>query len=351
MSAIEGGKARFDDYWPVDVERLRPDQSYDRMVEIRRERMRGYLGEDGLARRELVEAVACPVCAGERFEEQFRKEGFTFVRCAGCGLLHVNPCLKDEHVREVYRHQSYSDIMRSLMEPSAVYRRERFGAERVGILNRFVRRTAGRQPRLLDVGCATGFFLEAAGANGWEARGVESNPYQAQFARERGLDVRNETIEDATVEAESFDAVTMFEVIEHVRRPMQILRTAHALLRPGGMLFVYTPNFDCAERLLLGPDAHFIWGSNHLTYFTADTLRGALERAGFAVEHAETQGLDLEDTIWHFEHSGTHDMGFARAFRHELQFLFNAGGWGKNLRMYARRPDGPQGPAAAHGGA
>jgi SAM-dependent methyltransferase len=191
--------------------------------------------------------------------------------------------------------------------------------------------------RLLDVGCATGFFIRAAQDAGWIASGVEANPFQADFARQAGLDVRNETIEETTFPEESFDAVTLFEIIEHVKQPMAILRKAHRLLKPGGMVFLYTPNFDCASRLIMGLDAHFIWASNHLTYFTIPTLAGAIERAGFDVAHAETQGLDIEDMIWYFEETGRHDMGFARSFRHQLQFLINGSGWGKNIRMYARK--------------
>ncbi len=52
----------------------------------------------------------------------------------------------------------------------------------------------------------------------------------------------------------------------------------------------------------------------------------------------ETQGLDMEDMIWYFEHTGKYDVRFMKDFRHELQFLVNAGDWGKNLRMYARKP-------------
>lgn len=329
--------ARYEDYLPVDVEKLRPNQAYGRMVEIRRERMRAYVDEGGCLRSELVEEVPCPACDSRKCSAQFHKEGFQFVRCDQCGVVYVNPALKDEHVRQVYKHQSYSDLTKALMEPSDAYRRERFGKERVSIVNRFLRPDGRGGTRLLDVGCATGFFVQAAKDAGWDASGVESNPFQADFARKAGLDVRNETIEETTFPDGSFDAVTLFEVIEHVKQPMGILRKAHRLLRPGGMVFLYTPNFDCASRLIMGIDSHFIWGSNHLTYFTVPTLAAALERAGFRVEHAETQGLDIEDMIWYFEQTGRHDMSFVRSFRHELQFLINGSGWGKNIRMYARR--------------
>ena len=222
------------------------------------------------------------------------------------------------------------------MAPSHAYRRERFGGERVGIIDRFT--PAGGQRRLLDVGCATGFFLEAARTAGWTVQGIESNPYQVDFARRNGLDVRHETIEETTLPAASFDAITLFEVIEHVRQPVAILEKVAELLRPGGMAFIYTPNFECAERFFMGTDAHFIWGSNHLTYFTVDTLRQALERVGLVVEHWETQGLDVDDTVWYFQHTGKYDVKFLQDFRHQLQFMINASGWGKNLRMYARKP-------------
>ena len=121
---------------------------------------------------------------------------------------------------------------------------------------------------------------------------MEPNPFMADFCNRNGLDVRNEMVEETTITDGTFDAITIFEVIEHVKHPMPIMRKLFALLRLGGVLFVYTPNFDCAERLLLGEKSHFIWGSNHQQYFTVDTLRDVLQRTGFVMEHWETQGLD-----------------------------------------------------------
>jgi 2-polyprenyl-3-methyl-5-hydroxy-6-metoxy-1,4-benzoquinol methylase len=325
---------RFADYIPVDVERLRPSQSYREMIEIREGRMQRFLGPDGLVRSELVEDVACPVCGSDRHEELFRKEGFTFVTCGACSLVYVNPQLRTEAVREVYEDESYSTIVRRLVASSNDYRKERFGAERMGIVDRFATVSPGR---LLDVGCTTGFFLEAAAERGWSAVGIDPNPYAIDVAREKGLTVEQATIEDASFEAESFDAITVFDVIEHLRRPLDLLAKARELLRPGGVVLLYTPNWECAERLLIGEACHFIWGTNHLTYFTADTLGQALERSGLEAVWHETRGLDVEDVIWYLDETGQVDTEFARRFRHELQFLADASGYGKNLRMIGRR--------------
>jgi 2-polyprenyl-3-methyl-5-hydroxy-6-metoxy-1,4-benzoquinol methylase len=325
------------DYWPVDMEKLRPSNAYGKMKRIRAERMQVYQGSDGSVRPELLEERACPVCGAQDQTPLFRKEGYQFVTCGKCSLIFVAPSLKMEHLRELYAHQSYSDIVKALMDESNVYRRERFGSERVAIINKWSPQAAGPR-RLLDVGCATGFFLEAAKAAGWDVYGVEANPYAVDYARKNGLDVRNEMIEDTTFAPGTFDAITLFEVIEHVHEPMAILRKVRDLLRPGGVAYVYTPNFDCAERLIMGQEAHFIWGSNHLQYFTPETMATAFQRAGYEVLHWETQGLDIEDVLWHFENTGEYDVAFLKAYRHQLQFVCNAGGWGKNLRMYARRP-------------
>jgi len=319
------------------MEKLRPSGAYQKMKEIRSERMAVYQDADGSVRPELLEERTCPICDAESHRELFHKEGYRFVECLECRLIFVAPVLKLEEVRELYEHQSYSDIVKALMDESSVYRRERFGSERVEIINRWTPGDGRR--KVLDVGCATGFFLEAARDAGWDAYGVEANPYAVEYARKNGLDVRNEMIEDTSFPSKSFDAITLFEVIEHVSDPMAILRKTCDLLRPNGIAYIYTPNFDCAERLIMGTEAHFVWGSNHLTYFTPETLALAFERAGFEVLHWETQGLDFEDILWHYENHGEYDTRFLRNFRHELQFLSNAGGWGKNLRMYARCPE------------
>jgi 2-polyprenyl-3-methyl-5-hydroxy-6-metoxy-1,4-benzoquinol methylase len=326
---------QFSDYIPVDVERLRPAGSYRQMVESRGERMAHYVDGTGALRPELVEEVPCLLCGADEPQRLFEKEGFTFVQCGPCDFIYVNPQLREDAVRDFYEDEDHSTLIEQLVASSNDYRKERFGKERLDIVESFAKRAPGR---LLDVGCTTGFFLEAAAERGWDAHGMELNPYAAQVALAKGLQVRQQMIEEADYEPESFDAVTIFDVVEHVRKPVEMLEKVASLLRPGGVVLLYTPNWDCAERLLLGEDCHFIWATNHLGYFTPKTLGTALERAGFEVEWHETRGLDFEDALWYFEEHGTYDMEFVKRFRHELQFLADAAGHGKNLRMVGRRP-------------
>ena len=269
--------------------------------------MAHYVDETGILRPELVEEVPCLLCGSDEPQRLFEKEGFTFVQCGACDFVYVNPQLREDAVRDFYEDADHSTLIERLVASSNDYRKERFGKERLDIVESFAKQVPGR---LLDVGCTTGFFLEAAAERGWDAHGMELNPYAAQVALAKGLQVRQEMIEEADYEPESFDAVTIFDVVEHVRKPVEMLEKVASLLRPDGVVLLYTPNWDSAERLLLGEACHFIWATNHLGYFTPKTLASALERAGFEVEWHETRGLDFEDALWYFEEHGTYDMEF-----------------------------------------
>lgn len=322
-----------DPYGVVDVARLRPAGAYDEMVEIRGRQAESLLGHDGLVRSDLVEDVPCLLCGADAAEPLFVKEGFQFVRCGRCALVYVDPQPREDAVQAVYASDGYSRIVERLVAASHDYRRERFGRERLDIVERFVAPGGS----LLDVGCTTGFVLEEAERRGWEAHGVELNPFAAGEAEARGLRVRQGTLQEASFPEGSFDAITLFDVVEHVRDPVGLLREAHGLLRPSGIVVLYTPNWDCAERMLLGSECHFIWGSNHLAYFTVETLGRACTAAQLRPEWSETRGLDFEDVLWHVEAHGTHDSAFLREHRAALQTLADRAGHGKTLRLVARR--------------
>ncbi len=95
-----------------------------------------------------------------------------------------------------------------------------------------------REPDVVDVGCGDGFFLSLVG--GTRKRGLELNPDAVRRAREKGLDVREGLL--PVLQDASADAVTMFQVLEHVERPAEVLRDAARVLRPGGRLFIAVPN-------------------------------------------------------------------------------------------------------------
>ena len=169
------------------------------------------------------------------------------------------------------------------------------------------------------------------------ATGIDLNPSAVEFGRSRGLDLRAVAIEDTTFDAGSFDAVSLFDVLEHLLDPLSTLRACTRLLRPGGIVFLYVPNYDSASRLLMGKDAHFIWPTHHLNYYTPTTLRDLMAREGLETVYLATEGLDIVDYLWYRrEVAGKQDQG-VEEIADLLQFFVNAGAYGKNLRVIARR--------------
>jgi 2-polyprenyl-3-methyl-5-hydroxy-6-metoxy-1,4-benzoquinol methylase len=329
---------RFEEYQPVDISRLRPGGSYKQLIEKRTHPIDELVRVHGAIPDALLVPRTCPTCGSSEARPELEKDHMRIVRCAACDLVYVSPTFDEAHYQEVYASQDYQDIVRDLGIQSHEYRVQRFGVERVGLMARHL---DDPRPRYLDVGCSTGFVVEAARDAGWDAVGLDLNPSAVEFGRARGLDLRAVALEDAGLAPGSFDAVSLFDVLEHLLDPVRILRACVHLLKTGGILFLYVPNYDSASRLLMGRDAHFIWPTHHLNYYTPVTIQDVLARQGLAAEYVATEGLDLADYLWYRrEMHGEQDEGLA-AVADTLQFLINAGAYGKNLRVIARKTDKP----------
>ena len=175
---------------------------------------------------DLLTERACPTCGSSAYRDELHKDHMRLVRCSACDLVYVNPAFNEDHYRSVYSSNGYQAIMRDLGEKSHDYRVERFGKERVELMARQLLPDAGPQPSYLDIGCSTGFVVEAAATRGWRAAGIDLNPSAVAFGRARGLDVQATALEDAGFPQGSFDAVSLFDVVEHLLFPRTTLDLA-----------------------------------------------------------------------------------------------------------------------------
>jgi SAM-dependent methyltransferase len=139
---------------------------------------------------------------------------------------------------------------------------------------------AGRR-RLLDVGCGAGGFLAQMSAAGWEVEGLEPDPAAAARARAAGVPVVNATLADAGYGPNSFDAITMSHVIEHVHDPLGTMRICRRILKPRGVLWIATPNLEARGHMLFERDWIGLDPPRHLVLFTRSSLAAALQNAGF----------------------------------------------------------------------
>jgi 2-polyprenyl-3-methyl-5-hydroxy-6-metoxy-1,4-benzoquinol methylase len=325
---------RLSEYQPVDISRLRPAGSYAQLIAKRTHPIDELVRVHGRIPDDLLTPRACPTCGSPQARQELEKDHMRLVRCETCDLVYVSPTFDEAHYKSVYASPEYQDIVRDLGIKSHEYRVARFGAERVSLMARHL--SVGR-PRYLDIGCSTGFVVEAGREAGWDATGIDLNPSAIEFGRTRGLDLRAVALEDADFTPSGFDAVSLFDVLEHLLEPVRTLRACIRLLKRGGILFLYVPNYDSASRLLMGSNAHFIWPTHHLNYYTPATIRDLMAREGLDAEYVATEGLDIEDYLWYRrEVLGKSVEGLAE-IADTLQFLVNAGAYGKNLRVIARR--------------
>lgn len=238
---------------------------------------------------EMRAGPRCDLCGGTQAVdvlESTRLEG-PLVKCLACGLYYVDrgdkqvrtSAATQERASELVDRALELDIVRPEVEEAEGPWRTQASGDRLARVLRHVQ--AGR---LLDVGCATGSFLTAAGRS-FDAEGVEPDPYTSGLAREAGLRVHTGTIADITRPSNPFDVITMFHVIEHLESPRESLGHVRSLIREGGFLVVETPTVDTLWfrvarrkwRQLL-PDHYF--------FFSRTTLTRLLDECGFtAVEH------------------------------------------------------------------
>ena len=137
--------------------------------------------------------------------------------------------------------------------------------------------------RLVEVGCAYGFFLDLARRH-YAATGFDVSGDAVAFARDRlGLDARTEDFLDASLAAGSVDVVAMWDIIEHLVQPDRYVARAAEVLRPGGLLALTTGDIGSAMARWRGDRWRLIHPPTHLHYFTRSSLTALLTRAGFSV--------------------------------------------------------------------
>jgi 2-polyprenyl-3-methyl-5-hydroxy-6-metoxy-1,4-benzoquinol methylase len=151
--------------------------------------------------------------------------------------------------------------------------------------------------RLLDLGCGNGEFLLRARSAGWVVVGVDPDAKAVEVARGHGLEVRLGGVEALDPSVERFDVITLAHVIEHVHRPGEVLAACYRLLKPGGYLWLETPNITSEGHEVFGRNWRDLDPPRHLVLFTSESLRQALSRAGF-IEVKVQSYLPLCDDIF-----------------------------------------------------
>lgn len=223
----------------------------------------------------------CPACDGPHAEFAFRVREYDHVRCRRCATVFVTPLPDAQALESLYLAPDYHE--------SADGQEQRMRAEgdaRAAILRRFGVRS------VLEVGCGPGHFLDACRDLGMAVEGVD-RARTAEAPRRRDHTVHDLWFSELGPPEPRFDAVAMWEVVEHVPVPKDILMRARKWLRPGGFLALSTPSSSGLPARLLGPRFPMVLPPDHLALFSRRGLEALLAVAGFdPVRWTSFSGLD-----------------------------------------------------------
>ena len=234
-----------------------------------------------------MEAVNCLVCGSTDRTVRYRGSDrmcavpgtFTLVECACCGFLYLSP-RPDERELEAYYPPEYSPFQ-TVGDNVGRFSRRLIELElrrRSEIVCRYA-----SEGSLLDVGASTGDFLAVMRSSGaWDVFGVEPSRIAVERARQvYGLDIEHGTWSDVIYPPDSFDVVTLWEVLEHLPRPREAVRRVFEQLRPGGYIVMSVPNRDSIDSRLFGSAWSGLDIPRHFSVFRRGDVTRILTDAGF----------------------------------------------------------------------
>jgi len=246
-----------------------------------------------------LEFVGCNLCGKDDSALFFIENEYHVVKCKNCGLVYVNPRpennLDMDHDIHSENHLKY--IQNYTINKEGMYLK----AQRILSEIETIKKEKGR---LLEVGCATGFFLNKAQEKGWETAGIEpAKPYAQYGVEEYGLKIENVLIEKAKLSDKFFDVVVAINVLSHIRNPTGFFIMVNRILKDDGLFVFETGNKGEMETKKKGEVWSEAWDTpEHLYHFSEQTLNRLAKKTGFKIlkivkKHVVDQALLDENLI------------------------------------------------------
>ena len=212
-------------------------------------------------------------------------------RCSACGHL-FSACTLERYEQSM---QEFDREQGTFIAPENLQRQKKYIGR---LLQNGVKQLHHSSSRIsmLDVGCSSGSMLRIAKDMGFDVHGVEPAPKAAATASKQGFDVFCGFLHEAKFPAESFDFVSLFEVIEHLQHPLELAKEVHRILRPGGVWLIGTGNVD-SWTVSFEKETwdYFNIASHggHISFFTPGSMRLLAKRSDFEVAQLETRRVRL----------------------------------------------------------
>jgi SAM-dependent methyltransferase len=218
----------------------------------------------------------CNICGNDRTSLIAVQNDYRFVRCQSCGLVYMNPRPDADELKNIYDTYHQRNGKDKGDWEVMMWHNFREVAEMLA-------RKYPSGGRLLDIGCGYGHFLRFMEGLHWRAEGIDPSIHTVNQAGKAGRIVTHATIDDAVIPESSFNAVTMFYVLEHITDPLKTLRKVFSLLVPGGSVVIRIPHTTPLVRLLsaLNIKNNLYDAPFHLYDFSPSAAARILKQSGF----------------------------------------------------------------------
>jgi SAM-dependent methyltransferase len=225
--------------------------------------------------------LSCPVCSSTRIKSLYKLKGSDVVECVQCTMVFVPSVLPE--VTSIYGQDYFAGANDGHGYSS-------YRSELVSHIQTFtsylihIEKMLGRVGKVLDLGCALGHFGEAAKRLKWDVYVTDVSEYAVHEARKSfSLNAFVSPSHKLPVKNKKFDLISMYEVIEHISDPKDLMKQVHNAITPDGLLHLTTPNVSSWSAKLMGKSWYHFKPNEHLLYFSPETLRLYLENCGFDV--------------------------------------------------------------------
>lgn len=256
------------------------------------------------AKYQIYEEIKCNLCGSDIYKIKYKPTNKAFnpeeifsasggirgtqqiVECKNCGLVYVNPRVKQDVVVKAYANAVDELYVSQEEGRSATFKKAL----------KLVERYAPGKGTILDIGSAAGFFLNVAREAGWKTYGVEPSKWMTEWGNKKfNVNIINGVLGETKFKKGFFDAVTMWDVLEHTPDPMAELKEVNRILKDRGILVINFPDIGSLLAKIAGSRWWFIL-SVHLFHFDRKTMKAILEKNGFEVvkfsRHFQTLNLE-----------------------------------------------------------
>jgi SAM-dependent methyltransferase len=228
--------------------------------------------------------ISCDFCGSDDHRKYDRENEWKIVKCTKCKFIYTNPQPTMEALPQFYQEEYFKDKRHF----DSFYNKD--GSKKTTI-NNYVNRIqdienySNNRGRLLEIGCARGEFLTEMKKRGWDALGVEISEDAGKIANDNGIETFVGIFADYEPSLK-LDAICMYQTLEHVPDPKEIIVKAFHDLNPGGFFVVEVPNIECFEQKFSKTRKHLSYDlPRHLSHFSPGFLRKEFAKAGFTEIH------------------------------------------------------------------